>query len=97
VGLAYRRPKTAEDLKKHAFDKALLRYGLKLTDYQYKALVCQIRSRSATLLRKFSNNRSCHEVEIQGQVCVVVYNRKLGAISTFLCRRQVPRKTVIAA
>ncbi len=68
----------------HAKRRAKERYGWRLNRADLRALVDQIKTRQATLLKIYSLTRSKWEVSYQGQTAIVVYDKKRQEIKTFL-------------
>lgn len=80
-----RRRKTRKDAHRHAVRRAAERYGVTLTKGDIEALAWRIRrGRGVTFLGSQSSTRSVWLVEHAGLQMKAIYQKRLGAILTFL-------------
>lgn len=75
-----RTKKTIDDQSKHARRRAHERYGIYLTDEDYKKLIERIKRNDCEVLLKESNTRTHFLVDC----FIVVYDKARGSIATFL-------------
>lgn len=68
----------------HAKRRATQRFGLILNKVAYRELVQRIQGPEPTYVRKLSNTRSLHVLNVEGRWLWVVYSRRMKTIVTFL-------------
>lgn len=68
----------------HAQVRALERYGLQVGAADFKQIQEQITEGTAVKLGKRGLRTSIYKVAVQGNECVVVYNRAAKVVITFL-------------
>lgn len=78
------KPKTAQDLERHAIYRAQQRYGIFLSTEEYKNLCRSIQEQKAEFIDTESNTRTHWAVLHKGRRMRCVYFKPLGAIATFL-------------
>lgn len=74
----------------HAKQRALQRYGLRLSSEDYDALVAMIAVSGAShLVRKLTNTRAIFNLKFQDKDIFVLYNSKTKRIVSFLTKEQI--------
>ena len=86
-----KKKKSYKDLRAHALRRLEARFELRISQQMYHEAVLAITRRSkvghwdyAEFVRKTSNNRTLHLISIYSQGMIAVYDKKRGAIVTFL-------------
>lgn len=83
-GRIYRPRKTKAIIKAHARRRAQERYGFALTKAVSRQIVQAVQENKTTFVRRESNNRTMHEMEIDGRVVRFVYDHRRKTPVTFL-------------
>lgn len=86
-----KKRKSYKDLRSHALRRLESRFELRISQQMYHEAVLAITRQSKVghwdyieFMKKTSNNRSLHFISIYSQGMVAVYDKKRGAIVTFL-------------
>lgn len=70
--------------RRHAKHRAAARYDLFLTDQNLEAIVVQIQTGKAHFVGRQSNRVTHWDVQVEGKLARVVYDKARGQITTFL-------------
>lgn len=82
--MRHRKTKKAATLRRHARRRADTRYGLDLSRKELDEIVRAIQHNEGEFIEKQSLTRTLWLVNVKGQPCRVVYDRKRKAVVTFL-------------
>ncbi|HEX7277887.1 MAG TPA: hypothetical protein VF244_10975 [Acidimicrobiales bacterium] len=82
-----RRRTTKRDAERlHARIRARERYGIELGEASRSAIIRSIQTGTSTIVERQTNRVSVHDVDLDGQVVRVVYDRARKELVTFLPR-----------
>ena len=70
--------------KKHTVMRALLRFGIELSNGMHESIVSSIQAGTAKFLEKQSNRVSVFKVDAEVQPVAVAYDKKRGSIATMM-------------
>ena len=79
-----RKAKTSADSQRHFARRLFQRYGLTITNEEYRALCQAVRDGNGRHLFKESNSRSHWNIAVQGTTVRVVYDKTTNALATAL-------------
>lgn len=85
-GRIFHPRKTKAILKAHARRRAEERYGIALTKSVSRQMIQAVQEGKTTFVHRSSNNRTVHDMEINGEIVRFVYDHRRKTPVTFLNR-----------